>query len=111
MQARVFFAIIGGSRPILGDFLVIAGTIFFALSNVGEVSESSVIANMNLTKNFNFVDQKLGALGLDFASLSCKHVSSCDFTMKSMPGTLRQEKRSCRGGGNARRLWIPGECS
>ncbi|KAJ6389632.1 hypothetical protein OIU77_027870 [Salix suchowensis] len=26
----------GGSRPILGDFLVIAGTIFFALSNVGE---------------------------------------------------------------------------
>ncbi|EEF33628.1 solute carrier family 35 member F1 [Ricinus communis] len=26
----------GGSRPLLGDLLVIAGTIFFALSNVGE---------------------------------------------------------------------------
>ncbi|KAL3536130.1 hypothetical protein ACH5RR_004591 [Cinchona calisaya] len=26
----------GGSRPILGDILVIAGTVFFALSNVGE---------------------------------------------------------------------------
>lgn len=28
----------GGSRPLLGDGLVIAGTVFFALSNVGEVS-------------------------------------------------------------------------
>ncbi|XP_052306936.1 uncharacterized protein LOC18096691 isoform X2 [Populus trichocarpa] len=27
---------LGGSKPVLGDFLVIAGTIFFALSNVGE---------------------------------------------------------------------------
>ncbi|GLT94676.1 hypothetical protein SLE2022_124050 [Rubroshorea leprosula] len=26
----------GGSRPLLGDILVIAGTIFFAMSNVGE---------------------------------------------------------------------------
>eukprot|EP00258_Populus_trichocarpa_P036575 XP_024452594.1 solute carrier family 35 member F2 [Populus trichocarpa] len=26
----------GGSKPVLGDFLVITGTIFFALSNVGE---------------------------------------------------------------------------
>ncbi|CAI0439330.1 unnamed protein product [Linum tenue] len=26
----------GGSKPILGDFLVIAGTVFYALSNVGE---------------------------------------------------------------------------
>ncbi|CAK7356954.1 unnamed protein product [Dovyalis caffra] len=26
----------GGSKPILGDFLVIAGTFFFAFSNVGE---------------------------------------------------------------------------
>ncbi|KAJ4705184.1 solute carrier family 35 member F1-like [Melia azedarach] len=26
----------GGSRPLLGDMLVIAGTIFFAMSNVGE---------------------------------------------------------------------------
>ncbi|KAJ9695137.1 hypothetical protein PVL29_010571 [Vitis rotundifolia] len=26
----------GGSRPLLGDILVIAGTLFFALSNVGE---------------------------------------------------------------------------
>ncbi|KAK3018470.1 hypothetical protein RJ639_004130 [Escallonia herrerae] len=26
----------GGSRPLLGDTLVIAGTIFFAMSNVGE---------------------------------------------------------------------------
>jgi solute carrier family 35 protein F1/2 len=30
--------ITGGSKPVLGDFLVITGTIFFALSNVGEVS-------------------------------------------------------------------------
>ncbi|XP_034693999.1 solute carrier family 35 member F1-like isoform X5 [Vitis riparia] len=27
----------GGSRPLLGDILVIAGTLFFALSNVGEI--------------------------------------------------------------------------
>ncbi|XP_034694001.1 solute carrier family 35 member F1-like isoform X7 [Vitis riparia] len=27
---------LGGSRPLLGDILVIAGTLFFALSNVGE---------------------------------------------------------------------------
>ncbi|KAL9239289.1 hypothetical protein vseg_013626 [Gypsophila vaccaria] len=26
----------GGSKPVLGDFLVIAGTMFYALSNVGE---------------------------------------------------------------------------
>lgn len=26
-----------GSRPLLGDFLVIVGTVFFAMSNVGEV--------------------------------------------------------------------------
>ncbi|KAG8376694.1 hypothetical protein BUALT_Bualt09G0090500 [Buddleja alternifolia] len=26
----------GGSKPLLGDFLVIAGTLFFAMSNVGE---------------------------------------------------------------------------
>ncbi|KAL3839795.1 hypothetical protein ACJIZ3_024386 [Penstemon smallii] len=26
----------GGSQPLLGDFLVIAGTLFFAMSNVGE---------------------------------------------------------------------------
>ncbi|CAI9097766.1 OLC1v1034252C1 [Oldenlandia corymbosa var. corymbosa] len=26
----------GGSRPLFGDFLVIGGTVFFALSNVGE---------------------------------------------------------------------------
>lgn len=27
----------GGTRPVLGDVLVIAGTFFFAMSNVGEV--------------------------------------------------------------------------
>ncbi|XP_048322146.2 uncharacterized protein LOC107432192 isoform X3 [Ziziphus jujuba] len=27
----------GGSKPLLGDILVIAGTLFFALSNVGEI--------------------------------------------------------------------------
>lgn len=27
----------GGSRPLVGDILYVAGTIFFALSNVGEV--------------------------------------------------------------------------
>ena len=27
-----------GSNPLLGDFLVIAGSIFFTLSTVGEVS-------------------------------------------------------------------------
>ncbi|BBH07672.1 Eukaryotic protein of unknown function D [Prunus dulcis] len=27
----------GGSKPLLGDILVIAGTIFFAMSNVGEI--------------------------------------------------------------------------
>lgn len=30
----------GGTKPLLGDILVIAGTIFFAMSNVGEVGES-----------------------------------------------------------------------
>ncbi|KAK8593417.1 hypothetical protein V6N12_045499 [Hibiscus sabdariffa] len=29
----------GGSKPLLGDALVIVGTVFFAMSNVGEVSE------------------------------------------------------------------------
>jgi hypothetical protein len=42
--------ITGGSKPVLGDFLVIAGTIFFALSNVGEVSKSCLHAN---NMNFN----------------------------------------------------------
>ncbi|KAI8031156.1 Solute carrier family 35 member F2 [Camellia lanceoleosa] len=30
------FADSGGSKPLLGDVLVIAGTLFFAMSNVGE---------------------------------------------------------------------------
>jgi len=29
----------GGSKPLLGDVLVIAGTVFFAVSNVSEVGE------------------------------------------------------------------------
>ncbi|KAF5940594.1 hypothetical protein HYC85_021761 [Camellia sinensis] len=29
----------GGSKPLLGDLLVIAATLFYAMSNVGEVSE------------------------------------------------------------------------
>lgn len=29
----------GGSRPLLGDILVIAGTVFYAISNVSEVRE------------------------------------------------------------------------
>lgn len=33
----------GGSKPLLGDILVIAGTIFYAFSNVGEVGELSQI--------------------------------------------------------------------
>ena len=57
LQAHIFVVITGGSKPILGDFLVIAGTIFFALSNVGEVSKSCLHANnMNLMKNFKFVN-------------------------------------------------------
>ena len=35
---QIMFCLSGGSNPILGDVLVIAGTCFFGLSNVGEVS-------------------------------------------------------------------------
>lgn len=38
-SASIIFA--GGTRPILGDVLVIAGTFFFAMSNVGEVGAFS----------------------------------------------------------------------
>lgn len=31
------YYISGGSRPLLGDFLVIVGTMFYAVTNVGEV--------------------------------------------------------------------------
>ncbi|XP_057718054.1 uncharacterized protein LOC130932679 isoform X2 [Arachis stenosperma] len=33
----------GGSKPLLGDVLVIGGTLFYAISNVGEVCESKTI--------------------------------------------------------------------
>lgn len=29
----------GGSKPLLGDMLVIGGTFFYAMSNVGEVGQ------------------------------------------------------------------------
>lgn len=31
--------LVDGNKPLLGDALVIAGTFFYAMSNVGEVSE------------------------------------------------------------------------
>ncbi len=37
-----FVDLSGGSKPLLGDTLVIAGTIFFAMRNVGEVGNSVV---------------------------------------------------------------------
>lgn len=33
----------GGSKPLLGDALVIGGTVFFAMSNVGEVCFTSCL--------------------------------------------------------------------
>lgn len=32
----------GGSNPLLGDFLVVAGTVFLALSSVGQVRAEAV---------------------------------------------------------------------
>ena len=37
--------LLGGSKPILGDTLVVAGTLFLAMSNVGEVGKSQWTAH------------------------------------------------------------------
>ena len=34
---------LGGSKPLLGDTLVIIGTVFFGMSNVGEVIGRSIL--------------------------------------------------------------------
>ncbi|OWM79096.1 hypothetical protein CDL15_Pgr003267 [Punica granatum] len=48
----------GGSRPILGDVLVIAGTVFFAMSNVGEefcVKKKDLVEVLTMLPLFGFL--------------------------------------------------------
>ncbi|KAF3454091.1 hypothetical protein FNV43_RR04538 [Rhamnella rubrinervis] len=57
----------GGSKPLLGDILVIAGTVFFAMSNVGEefcVKKKDRIEVVSMIGVYGFLERRWISSGI-----------------------------------------------